>query len=656
MAPARDELGYTNVFHRFLGEYVIRPIVGDEILINATDSEILVGTVLACAAAPLAVYFAPAAMSASCAFKMAVLGSALVGGGLDLLAQIDAGGDINWWSVGKSAVLGGLTGAACYVGLPYLTAALPCVVTKSIAVGLILHSGYSGVNNILEGNYFTGTAELIFAVTGVTALRNFSCFVLGTQVVRHAAALELASRGRTTEDVSSAWNPELLGLAAGTFFAGLLIAPDAAERRRRREEEAKRARHLMFDRAEDADPWQDDWDDVAEDTAVPDTSPPDRWQSEIDSLCDALFNGRIEEPAIDAGFEDEIEPCFDPGFEPEFEPLLEPAAQGLLPAAMSLELETAVAVKEPPVRLEPERSAATLPRRAPIRPKSKSTRRVLRWLAMAACFLLSGLFLFKASPPDLVSPDDPSLSHTAVVPTESRQEYVTSNIEDLKKGDLVLAKDGKTGRVEERRVVDVFRRTTDHLRILEFRDGNGAAQRLKTTDEHPFWVVAEEDFVAAGELQVGSEFVGPGGELQTLTATRREEHPEGLPVYNFEVEAAHTYFVSAHGLRAPPVLVHNACRNPFGRPGKPAHRARISQAEQRLKAKGWDTTAGGWSLKERKFGNRFPDLVMEKGGRKIAVQVGLATKKGRIPIARERRAISDLRALDDFDHVFFLEY
>ncbi len=62
------------------------------------------------------------------------------------------------------------------------------------------------------------------------------------------------------------------------------------------------------------------------------------------------------------------------------------------------------------------------------------------------------------------------------------------------------------------------------------------------------------------------------------------------------------------------------------------------------------------------FGNRFPDLVMEKNGRRIAVQVGKRTNAGRVPIARERRALKDLRQFTDpvdgssFDHVFFVEY
>jgi hypothetical protein len=80
---------------------------------------------------------------------------------------------------------------------------------------------------------------------------------------------------------------------------------------------------------------------------------------------------------------------------------------------------------------------------------------------------------------------------------------------------------------------------------------------LKTTDDHPFWVVQVNDFKPAVELRPGDDFVGPDGEMQTLVSTRRDDHPNGAPVYNVETQDYHTYFVAAHGSRAPPVLVHN---------------------------------------------------------------------------------------------------
>jgi uncharacterized protein RhaS with RHS repeats len=117
----------------------------------------------------------------------------------------------------------------------------------------------------------------------------------------------------------------------------------------------------------------------------------------------------------------------------------------------------------------------------------------------------------------------------------------------------------------------------------------------------------------------------------------------GLNLYQYAPNAAN--WIDPWGL----------CPNPWGRRGSPAHKARIAEAEKRLSDKGWRTKSGGASMKERRHGSRYPDLVMEKGGKQIAVQVGRTTKGGR-PVARERAAMRDLRNTGEFDHVFFLRY
>jgi hypothetical protein len=58
----------------------------------------------------------------------------------------------------------------------------------------------------------------------------------------------------------------------------------------------------------------------------------------------------------------------------------------------------------------------------------------------------------------------------------------------------------------------------------------------------------------------------------------------------------------------------------------------------------------------------MPDLVMERNGQLIAIQVGRRNAGNLLPVARERRAIQDLQAFRDaetgnaFLHIFFLGY
>jgi hypothetical protein len=181
----------------------------------------------------------------------------------------------------------------------------------------------------------------------------------------------------------------------------------------------------------------------------------------------------------------------------------------------------------------------------------------------------------------------------------------------------------------------------------------GLDEPIGTTANHPFWSEDAQAFVPASELGVGEQVRTLAG-LAHVTVVTARGPPEA--VYNLEVHGEHVYQVTSLG-----VLVHNRCPNPFGRRGSPAHVAKINEAEAMLNARGWQTVAGG-SRPEMRIGNRFPDLIVERNGQRIAVQVGKRTRAG-LPIARERRALADLRAamdpttkLPEFIHAFFVQY
>jgi hypothetical protein len=140
--------------------------------------------------------------------------------------------------------------------------------------------------------------------------------------------------------------------------------------------------------------------------------------------------------------------------------------------------------------------------------------------------------------------------------------YTLKGIVDFQEGDQVLAFNHDTGKVETRRVTDVIHRVSDHLRILEFEAEDGTTQTIKTTNEHPFWLIEEQSYVEAKNLKLGQRVRGPTGQPQRLTASTHEPHPEGIPVYNVTVEGLHNYFVTASDSDATPILSHNAdCDN-----------------------------------------------------------------------------------------------
>jgi hypothetical protein len=165
--------------------------------------------------------------------------------------------------------------------------------------------------------------------------------------------------------------------------------------------------------------------------------------------------------------------------------------------------------------------------------------------------LLTSFCVFKGL--EASSPPKPTTRQITITEEVRR----TKRMDEVRENDFVLARDEYGTEIGPRRVVQVHRRMSDHLRLLTFEARDGTQQIIKTTDEHPFGSADSLHFIPAGQLPLGHQVPGPKGERQTLVATAREEHPEGVPVFNFEVEGFHTYFVSAKNANS--LLVHNNC-------------------------------------------------------------------------------------------------
>ena len=117
-------------------------------------------------------------------------------------------------------------------------------------------------------------------------------------------------------------------------------------------------------------------------------------------------------------------------------------------------------------------------------------------------------------------------------------------------GDWVLSRseDDPEGPVVAKRVVNVFR---NYSPLLEIHVGG---QIIRTTAEHPFWVVGR-GWVAAHQMMLGDLLLGADGEQTAVTLVDGPNEP--APVYNLEVVAYHTYLVGSR-LWGFSIWVHNA--------------------------------------------------------------------------------------------------
>jgi len=116
------------------------------------------------------------------------------------------------------------------------------------------------------------------------------------------------------------------------------------------------------------------------------------------------------------------------------------------------------------------------------------------------------------------------------------------NIEDIKAGDLVLSYNIRNKRFVSGRVLDAFERETNELIIIN--------KEIKTTAEHPFFVLNKNKYIDAEDLSVGDILLGSDGSNIVITSLKIERLKEKIKVYNFDVDGYDNYF-------ADNVLVHN---------------------------------------------------------------------------------------------------
>ena len=209
--PETDELGYSNSFDRWLGENLIRPAVGDDNLINASDAELFLGTAaFAAIAAVTAVYAVPAAITGAASLGFSGM-ALLVGKGFaagaafatvtDVAQQIDANlknGD-TWYRIDvgqtlNAAVHGGIYGAVTAgIAGPVLSGAAIqyasfCKVVTPIAKFAMRAGGAKAMIDggvmVYNGDVVSGLLNITVGALGLRAAAQMGsfCFVAGTQV------------------------------------------------------------------------------------------------------------------------------------------------------------------------------------------------------------------------------------------------------------------------------------------------------------------------------------------------------------------------------------------------------------------------------------------------------------------------------------------
>jgi len=119
-----------------------------------------------------------------------------------------------------------------------------------------------------------------------------------------------------------------------------------------------------------------------------------------------------------------------------------------------------------------------------------------------------------------------------------------------------VSQDDPLGPAKPCRVVRVFHNAPQRVWQVTIRNGvTNDTQTIRVTGEHPFFV-KDKGWVQVKYLEPGDTFRNIKGEFTQVFVEKTLES-EAVPVYNFEVEGAHTYFVGEKIDDA--VLVHNVC-------------------------------------------------------------------------------------------------
>jgi RHS repeat-associated protein len=137
------------------------------------------------------------------------------------------------------------------------------------------------------------------------------------------------------------------------------------------------------------------------------------------------------------------------------------------------------------------------------------------------------------------------------------------DIETLRIGDVVVARDPLTGETASKPILEIFVNDEKSVWELEIIDGVGTRETQRVTDVHPYWVVGI-GWVEAGQLAIGMRLATLSG--QEVSVLRVSDTHSIERTYNFTVKDFGSYFVGTQH-----VLVHNCPHGNQNNARRPQH-------------------------------------------------------------------------------------
>ncbi|UXI70358.1 RHS repeat-associated core domain-containing protein [Tahibacter amnicola] len=194
-------------------------------------------------------------------------------------------------------------------------------------------------------------------------------------------------------------------------------------------------------------------------------------------------------------------------------------------------------------------------------------------------------------------------------------------IENVKVGQLVYARDPKTGETALKPVTQLINTKPKPLYQLTIRGADGSVEQMEATGDHPYWV-PERGWVNVEDMEAGLAFTDLDKGQLLLEKVELLDRIE--KTYNFSVADFHTYFAGEKK-----VFVHNNCNcrtvsnyEDVTDPGSryPNRSTDVSKAEFEQ-----NLTDSGWSKTVSKDGKV---AIYEKDGARYVVRDGAKSTGG----------------------------